>query len=180
MPPPAASLRISNSISAPVGSPVAATKVVVSGPCPGFFAVGPLASGEAATATPPGAAEGGSCVVEENAPPAEGGSWETTAVVNGGALMTLAERDGHFVIPTFALAAGVNTIDLHSTWTAPAPLGPLPPEELALPPSPGETLVGASPPAPPTAKKPPHKPKKHHRRHHRHRKHGKHKKRPPG
>jgi Abnormal spindle-like microcephaly-assoc'd, ASPM-SPD-2-Hydin/PQQ-like domain/Protein of unknown function (DUF1573) len=146
-----ASLRITSSVSAPADSPQASTKVTVSGSCPGSFTAGPLAVGEPATVTPPGAMAGEACALDTAAPSGDGGSWEVAAVIDGGAPLTLAEREGRFTIPTFVLQAGVNTIDLRDTWT---------------PPSAGAAgTPGASPPEGANRRR--HK----HRRHHRHRKH---------
>jgi hypothetical protein len=93
--------------------------VTVNGSCPGGYTAGPLAVGEPATVTPPGAIAGEACAIDEAAPPGDGGSWEVVAVIDGGAPLMLAEREGRFTIPTFVLQAGVNTIDLRETWTPP-------------------------------------------------------------
>lgn len=162
VPPPAATLRVTNSVSAPSGSPEAATKVAVSGSCPGGFTLGPLGDGEADTAAPTGAVAGATCAVEEAAPEAGGGSWETVAVVNDGPALTLAEREGRFVVPSFALTAGVNTIDLRNTWTPP------PPNSAA--PTVAESFAAAM--AAPSPLAPTHRrPKRRHRHKHRHRHH---------
>jgi hypothetical protein len=158
--PQPASLSITNSVRAPAGSPQASTKVAVGGSCPGGFAAGPLGAGESATVSAPGAAAGQACAVAETAPPGDGGSWEVVAVVDGGAPLTLAERDGSFTIPTFVLGPGVNTVDLRNSWTPPNPAGPAPSEGAAA-------AQSASPPA--TVKHPRAKHRRHkHRRHHRH------------
>jgi hypothetical protein len=156
--PPAATLQITSSVSVPSGASQAATKVVVSGTCPDSFVVGPLADGEAATPTLPGAVAGQGCEVEETAPMASGGSWQVVAVVNGGVPMVLAERDEHFAIPGFPLAAGVNTIDLRNTWT--------PPPAVLPPPTPFEGGLGIPGTAPSPVQK--HAKHRHRRKRHRH------------
>jgi iron transport multicopper oxidase len=149
-----ATLRITNSVSAPAGSPWASTQVAVGGFCPGSFAAGPLGTGGSATVAPPGAASGESCALGETAPAGDGGSWGVVAVINGGSPLALAERDGAFAIPAFVLRPGVNTVDLSNVWTPPA--GP----------SPSEGASGAPATSPPAVVK--HR-RRHHRRRHKHR-----------
>jgi len=153
-----ASLLVTSSVSAPAGSPQAATKVTVSGSCPEGFAAGPLGDGESATVAPSGAGAGEPCAIDEAAPAGDGGSWQVTATIDGGAPMTLAERDGKFTIPAFALRAGVNTVDLANAWTPPASGG-------------GTGAPVASPPAPATHPRAKHRHKHKHRRRHHRRKH---------
>ncbi|HEX4307575.1 MAG TPA: choice-of-anchor D domain-containing protein [Solirubrobacterales bacterium] len=152
-----ATLRITNSVSAPSGSPQASTKVAVSGSCPGGIMAGPLGDGEPTTVALPGAASGESCAIAETAPAADGGSWEVVAAIDGGAPLTLAERAGSFAIPAFILRSGVNTVDLRNAWTPPP----------GAPATSGSAAGSPSPSPPPTAT---HRKAKHRRRH-RHRRH---------
>jgi hypothetical protein len=152
-----ATVTVTNSVSAPAGSPQAATTVAVIGSCPGSVAAGGLGDGDSATVSSPGANADEACALEEGAPAAEGGSWEVVAVVNGGAPLLLAERDGRYAIPAFALRPGANTVELRNTWTPPS-----------------ATSTGTAPKAspPPAATQPHKKHRRHrHRRRHHRRKH---------
>jgi PQQ-like domain len=153
-----ATLQVTNSVSAPPGSAQAGAKVAVSGLCPQGFSLGPIGDGEAVTSA--GGVAGDSCEVGETAPAAEGGSWEAVAVIDGGAPLTLAERDGSFTIPAFSLHAGVNTVDLRNAWTPP-PSSSGPPPGGGATGTPGVTSPKAN------HRKAKHRRHKHRRRHHR-------------
>lgn len=166
VPPPPSALRVLDSTVAPAGSTQAGMKVLSGGTCPSAFTVGPLGDGEEQTTSPDGAVAGAPCTVEEAAPAGEGGSWAVVAVVNGGPSLVLAERDAHFIVPSFVLGAGVNTIELRNTWTpAPAVAAVAPPGAPK-----GGTGVSAR-----SAAGGHHRRRKHRHRRHRHRhRHGKH------
>ena len=115
--PPAATLRITNAISAPTGSPQAETTLTYSGSCPSSFTTAALANGGSATPTLTGAVQGAACSVSETAPTGTG--WKTTASVNGGAPVEIAPSAGKVTVPSFALAAGTNTVAFTNTYTPP-------------------------------------------------------------
>ncbi len=115
--PPAASLKITNAISAPSGPPQSETQLTYSGTCPSSFTTAALANGGSATPTLTGAVQGASCSVAETAPTGTG--WKTTVSVNGGAATEIAPSAGKVTVPTFALAAGANTVAFTNTYTAP-------------------------------------------------------------
>ena len=114
--PPAATLKISNTINAPSGSSQASTQLTYSGTCPSSFTTAALASGASATPTLTGAVAGSSCSVSEAAP--SGSGWTATASVNGGTAVTLTASGGQLTVPSFALAAGANTVAFTNTYTA--------------------------------------------------------------
>jgi hypothetical protein len=160
-----ASLQLTTSVSAPSGAPQGATKIALGGTCPTAFEAAPLGDGESASVAPVGALAGESCLLESSAPAAGGGSWGAVATINGGEPQVLAERDGMFAIPAFALRPGVNTVDLHETWTPPAPAEASTPQGTA--PATGAGGVRAK-----HARSHKHRRHHHHRRHrHRHRRH---------
>jgi hypothetical protein len=115
-PPPPASLKVAEVVSAPAGSPQAATKLAVNGACPSSFTTAPLGNGESATPSLTGAVAGTSCSVTESAP--TGSGWTTTASVNGGAAIPLTPAGGVLSVPSFALLAGANTLQFTNTYTA--------------------------------------------------------------
>ena len=117
--PKPASLKLSAVVDAPSGSSQASTKLAVSGSCPSAFTTEALGNGESATPTLTGAVAGSSCAVSEAAP--SGSGWKTTASVNGGAAIALTSSGGQLAVPSFALAAGVNTVQLTNTYTEPQP-----------------------------------------------------------
>jgi hypothetical protein len=114
------SLRISAVVTAPAGSPQAATKLASSGTCPSSFTTPALGNGESATPALTGAVLGASCSVSEAAP-AEAG-WSTTASVNGGSAISLTPAGGSVTVPSFALGSGTNTVQFTNTYTSPASL----------------------------------------------------------
>jgi hypothetical protein len=118
-----ASLKISSTVSAPEGSPQAATHITYSGSCPSSFTTAALGNGESATPTLTGAVAGASCAVSETPP--TGGGWKATVSVNGAAPVALSEVGGQLAVPSFALVGGVNTIQFTSTYT-PATGSPIP------------------------------------------------------
>ncbi len=115
--PPAATLKITNAVSAPSGPPQSETTLAYSGTCPSSFTTAALANGASATPTLTGAVQGASCSVAETAPTGTG--WKTTASVNGAAPVEIAASAGKITVPTFALAAGANTVAFTNTYTAP-------------------------------------------------------------
>ena len=115
-PPPAASLKVASIVSAPTGSPQASTKIVFSGSCPSSFTTAALGNGESATPTLTGATEGQSCSVSETPP--SGTGWKATATVNGKEV-ALTSAGGQLSVPSFALVAGVNTVQFTNTYTEP-------------------------------------------------------------
>ena len=117
-PPPAASLKVASVVSAPTGSPQASAKIVFSGSCPSSFTTAALGNGESATPTLTGATEGQSCSVSETPP--SGSGWKATATVNGKEV-ALTSAGGHLSVPSFALVAGVNTVQFTNTYTESPP-----------------------------------------------------------
>jgi hypothetical protein len=115
--PPVATLKITNAISAPSGSPQAESTLTYSGTCPSSFTTAALANGGSATPTLTGAVQGANCAVAETAPTGTG--WKTTASVNGAAPVEIAASAGKITVPTFTLAAGANTVAFANTYTAP-------------------------------------------------------------
>jgi Bacterial lectin/Abnormal spindle-like microcephaly-assoc'd, ASPM-SPD-2-Hydin len=114
--PTPATLKISNTINAPSGSAQAATQLAYSGTCPSSFTTAALANGGSATPTLTGAVAGSGCSVAEVAP--SGSGWTTTALVNGGTAIALSASGGQLTVPSFALAAGANTVQFTNTYTA--------------------------------------------------------------
>ena len=115
---PAATLKLTNTVNAPSGSPQAGSQMVLSGSCPSGFATAPLANGASVTPALTGAVAGTGCAVAEAEPAAvAGGSWRTTASVNGGPPISLAASGGQLSVPSFALVAGANTVAFTNTWT---------------------------------------------------------------
>jgi hypothetical protein len=125
--PKPASLKVTTVVSAPAGSQQAATQLAVSGSCPSSFTTAPLGNGESATPTLTGAIAGASCSVSEAAP--SGSGWKTTASVNGGPPVELVAAGGQLAVPSFALMAGVNAVQLTNTFTSAG--GPLIPDPSA-------------------------------------------------
>ena len=121
-----ASLRVVSVVGAPAGSTQAAAQVVFSGSCPSSFTTAALGNGASATPTLTGAVAGAACTVSE-APPT-GTGWKTTATVNG-AEVALSSAGGLLSVPSFALTAGVNTVQLTNTYTSQS--GPLVPDPTA-------------------------------------------------
>jgi PQQ-like domain/Protein of unknown function (DUF1573) len=126
--PSPASLKITNTISAPAGSSQAETQLAFSGSCPSSFTTAALGNGATATPALTGAVSGASCAVSEAAP--SGAGWKTTASVNGGAPVELTVSGGNLAVPGFALQAGVNTVALTNTYT-PSGEGPKIPDPSA-------------------------------------------------
>ena len=117
-PPPPPSLKITEAVNAPTGSPQAGTQLAFSGTCPSSFTTAALGNGGSATPTLSGAVAGSSCTVSQAAP--SGGGWQTKASVNGGPEVALTASAGALTIPAFALLAGANTVQLTNTYTSPA------------------------------------------------------------
>ncbi len=122
--PPAASLKITNAVSAPSGPPQSETQLTYSGGCPSSFTTAAIGNGGSATPTLTGAVQGASCSVAETAP--SGTGWKTTASVNGAAPVEIAPSGGKVTVPTFSLLAGTNTVAFANTYTPPAEEGTVP------------------------------------------------------
>jgi Legume-like lectin family/Protein of unknown function (DUF1573)/PQQ-like domain len=119
-PPAPATLKLLNAVTAPTGSPQASAQMVLSGSCPSSFTTAALGDGASATPSLPTAVAGSPCTVSETAPAAAGGTWKTTASVNGGPEITLTASNGQLAVPAFALLAGANTVSFKNTWTGPS------------------------------------------------------------
>jgi hypothetical protein len=124
--PKTSKLTITNAVVAPKGSAAAGASMVMSGACPVPFTTAALASKKTATPSLPGAREGLQCSVREAQPAAEGGTWTTTASVNGAAPVTLAAVGGELQVPVFALHGGANTVKLVNEWVEGAKTTTLP------------------------------------------------------
>jgi Bacterial lectin/Abnormal spindle-like microcephaly-assoc'd, ASPM-SPD-2-Hydin/PQQ-like domain len=116
-PPDPATLRITNTVSAPSGSAQAAQTFAYSGSCPSAFTTAAIGSGASASPTLTGAVTGASCSVAETAQ--SDANWSTTVSVDGGAPQRLAVSGGKLTVPTFALLAGANTVAFTNTYTPP-------------------------------------------------------------
>ena len=115
--PPAATLTITNAVSAPSGPPQSETQLAYSGSCPSSFTTAALGNGGSASPALTGSVQGSTCSVAETSP--SGSGWKTTASVNGGAPVELAASGGKLAVPAFALAAGTNTVAFSNTYTPP-------------------------------------------------------------
>jgi len=116
-PPDPATLRITNTVSAPSGSTQAAQTFTYSGSCPSAFTTSAIGTGGSASPTLTGAVAGASCSVSETAQ--SDPNWSTTVSVNGGPAQRLTVSGGTFTVPSFALAAGANTVAFTNTYTPP-------------------------------------------------------------
>ncbi len=121
-----ATLKILNTVSAPAGTAQEAAQMVYGGSCPTAFTTAALGNGASATPSLPTAVAGSPCSLSETAPAAAGGTWTTTASVNGGAPVTLSASGGQLAVPAFALAAGANTVTFKNTWTGPSSTSTIP------------------------------------------------------
>jgi hypothetical protein len=130
-PPTPATLQVAEHVSAPSGSAQAATTLVVSGTCPSAFTTAALGDGASATPALTGAVAGSSCTVGEAVPAPGGGTWSSTASVNGGPDVPLTAAGGQLTVPAFALVAGANSVSFKNTWTASPP--PPPPTTIPSP-----------------------------------------------
>ncbi len=90
--------------------------MVFNGSCPTTFTTAALAGKHSVTPKLIGAFEGTTCSVREAEPAPEGGSWTTTASINGAAPVKLASLSGQLTVPAFAMKAGVNTLKLTNEW----------------------------------------------------------------
>src|SRR6185312_8670849 len=122
--PKPATLKVTNAISAPSGSPQAETQLTYSGTCPSSFTTAALGNGGSATPALTGAVQGASCSVAETAPTGTG--WKTTVSINGAAPVELTASGGKLTASTFALLAGVNTVAFANTYTPPKEEGGVP------------------------------------------------------
>ncbi len=118
--PQPATLKLLNAVTAPTGSPQASAQMVLSGSCPSSFTTAALGNGASATPSLPTAVAGSPCTVSETAPAAAGGTWKTTASVNGGPEITLTASNGQLTVSAFALLAGANTVSFKNSWTGPS------------------------------------------------------------
>jgi hypothetical protein len=116
-PPDPATLGVTNTVSAPSGSPQAAQTFTYSGSCPSSFTTAAIGNGASASPTLTGAVAGASCSVAQTAPSESG--WRTTVSVNGGAPVTLTAAGGRLTAPTFNLLAGANTVAFTNAYTPP-------------------------------------------------------------
>jgi hypothetical protein len=116
-PPDPATLRITNTVTAPSGSSQATQTFTYSGSCPSSFTTAALGNGASASPTLTGAVAGASCSVAETAP--SDPNWGTTVSVNGGAPQRLTASGGRLTAPTFALLAGANSVTFANTYTPP-------------------------------------------------------------
>jgi hypothetical protein len=118
-PPPPATLKLTNTVNAPSGSPQAGAEMVFSGNCPTAFTTASLGNGATATPALSGAVAGSACNIGESVPTAPaGGKWSVSASVNGGAPQALAIGGGVATLPSFALLGGVNTVAFTNTYQA--------------------------------------------------------------
>jgi len=116
-PPDPATLRITNTVSAPSGSSQATQTFTYSGSCPSAFTTAAIGNGGSVSPTLTGAVAGSSCSVSETAP--SDSNWSTTVSVNGGAPVRLTASGGTLTVPTFTLVAGANTVAFTNTYTPP-------------------------------------------------------------
>ncbi len=121
-----ATLKLSNAVIAPAGSPEESAQMLFSGSCPSAFITAGLANGASASPLLTGAVASSPCTVGETAPAAAGGTWTTSASVNGGPEVTLSASGGQLTVPAFALAAGANTVSFKNTWTGPSSTSTVP------------------------------------------------------
>jgi hypothetical protein len=121
-----ATLKLLNAVTAPAGSPQASAQMVLSGSCPSSFTTAALGNGASATPTLTTAVAGSPCTVSETAPAAAGGTWTTTASVNGGPEVSLTATGGQLTVPAFVLVAGANTVSFKNTWTGPSSTSTIP------------------------------------------------------
>ncbi len=101
----------------PSGSEQLGQTFTVGGSCPSSFTTGPLGDGGGVSPALTGAIEGSSCSLTESAP--AGSGWTATASVNGGVPISLSASGGQWTVPSFALAAGANTVQFADTYTPP-------------------------------------------------------------
>ncbi len=121
-PPQPATLTLENTVSAPSGSSQGSATMVLSGSCPSAFTTAAIGGGGTATPALTGAGAGSTCSVSEAAPAAvAGGSWTTSASVNGGPAVRLSVSGGQLTVPSFSLSAGNDVVAFFNTWTASAP-----------------------------------------------------------
>jgi hypothetical protein len=121
-----ATLKVLNTVGAPTGSPQLSAQMVMSGSCPASFTTAALGSGASATPSLPTAVAGSPCTVSETAPAPAGGTWTTSASVNGGTEVTLTASNGQLTVPAFALAGGANTVSFKNIWTGPSSTSTVP------------------------------------------------------
>ncbi len=118
-PPPPATLKLSNTVIAPSGSPQASAEMTISGSCPTAFTTAPLANAATATPSLSGASAGSLCSIAETVPTAPAGSaWSATASVNGGAAQALTINGGIASLPAFSLQGGLNSVTFTNTYHA--------------------------------------------------------------
>jgi Abnormal spindle-like microcephaly-assoc'd, ASPM-SPD-2-Hydin/Domain of unknown function (DUF5979)/PQQ-like domain len=121
-----ATLKVSNAVTAPAGSPQGSAQMVISGSCPASFTTAALGNGESATPSLSTAVGGSPCTVSEAAPAAAGGAWTTTASINGGPEVTLTASNGQLTVSSFTLVAGANTVAFKNSWSGPSSTSAIP------------------------------------------------------
>ncbi|HEV3071455.1 MAG TPA: choice-of-anchor D domain-containing protein [Solirubrobacteraceae bacterium] len=121
-----ATLKLTNTVSAPTGSPQLSAQMTFGGSCPTSFTTAALANGASVTPSLPTAVAGSPCTVSETAPAPAGGTWTTTASVNGGPEVTLTATNGQLTVPAFALLGGANTVSFKNTWSGPSSTSTVP------------------------------------------------------
>jgi len=112
--PTPATLKITNTVNAPTGSPQASATSVFTGTCPTGFTTQALGNGGQSSPSVPTAVAGSSCTITT---PALGTGWSTAVSVNGGAATTLVPSGNTVTVPAFAMTAGLNTVAFTSTYT---------------------------------------------------------------
>ena len=123
--PPAASLKITNTISAPQARRSPKRQLAYSGSCPSAFTTAALAGGGTRDAHASPAPSRARAARSPRPRPAAAG-WKTTVSVNGAAPVELDASGGKLTAPTFALAAGANTVAFTNTYTPPTEEGTVP------------------------------------------------------
>jgi hypothetical protein len=121
-----ATLKITNAVSAPTGAPQLSAQMTFTGSCPSSFTTVGIGNGGSVTPTLTNAVAGSPCTVSETAPAPAGGTWTTTASVNGGPEVTLTASNGQLTVPSFALAGGANTIAFKNSWSGPSSTSAVP------------------------------------------------------
>jgi Bacterial lectin len=111
--PTPATLKVTNTISAPVGSTQASATSVFTGTCPTAFTTPALGNGGQSSPSVTAVA-GSACTITT---PALGTGWSTTVSINGGTPTTLVPSGNTVTVPAFAMVAGANTVAFTSTYT---------------------------------------------------------------
>ncbi len=115
--PKPATLKITNAISAPAGSPQAETTLTYSGTCPSSFTTAALRQRRLSHTHAHRRRPGLELLGRQSAPTGTG--WKTTVSIDGAAPVELKEAGSTLTAPAFALAAGANTVAFTNTYTPP-------------------------------------------------------------